>query len=314
MKIIHVTPLLRGGGVEFVASKIVNELLRIGVDARHITYSDFLKLKEHEKSDTIYHLHNLHYPLSLLGILKVRRFGLRYVFSPHYHGRASSSVVNIVFPLWKKIWKNFLRGSATHAVSPYEAELLRRDFNISPIIIEHGVDEDIKPLKKEPYLLYSGRLEKYKRVDKVLSLGKRLFESGVIEEVHIVGQGPDIERLKKIASRLNIKVRFMEPLPRRDYIIEVGKALISANLSELEAFSLFAAESLKAGAITIVRYPWGLHFRRCPNALIVHDVDKNYENLADRLKSIIGMNRRCTFKSWEEVAREYLTKLYYNVV
>ncbi|MEM4439092.1 MAG: hypothetical protein QW680_10755 [Pyrobaculum sp.] len=51
-----------------------------------------------------------------------------------------------------------------HTVSEFEKSLVKGDFGVEPVIIEHGVEEWLTEVQWNPsdYVLYNGRIEKYK--------------------------------------------------------------------------------------------------------------------------------------------------------
>jgi len=307
VKVLHVTPLGDAiGGVEFVAKRVCKELLALGHQCEVIKASDFINADLSElKSFDVIHLHNVHSVSTLQALMKAFKTGKRVVVTPHYHRRASSPLNEIPFYLLKLVWKRALRRAIVHSVSPYEAQLLSEDFGVDPIVIPHGVGPP-PALDKERYLVYAGRLLKYKRVDEVLKLAEELWALGELESVIVIGEGPDKKRLQRLASRLRVRAIFYPFLPHKEYLKTIGAAKFAANLSVLEAFSVFSAEALSSGAVTAVRVPWGTTFERCPNAVLVGK-ESLYLVAREMARRI---SQPCKFPGWKDVVKEYLEELY----
>ena len=123
------------------------------------------------KDVDIIHIHNigaLTVPCTVL-THAVFKGSSKLVITPHYHESGSTFHTRLAWPLYKPIVMKCLRkASVVHAVSPFEAELLKRDFGIKSVIIPNGVNEDIFLYNwtppAEPVIIYAGRVEKYKRV------------------------------------------------------------------------------------------------------------------------------------------------------
>jgi glycosyltransferase involved in cell wall biosynthesis len=303
MKVVHIVP--HGwGGVQFVAERICSELLALGVECKTMTFGDFLRGGTTVSAD-IFHVHSAHHHYAPFILRKVRKLG-RVVFTPHYHGRPSTLLYLPFFKVIVKLLRREVRREVTvHSVSSYEASLIKRDFGIEPIVIEHGVDVHSQNIEKSNILVYAGRLVRYKRVDKVILLGEELKKLNAIEKVFIVGKGNDLPRLRRVAKSVSVDVIFHDVLPHEEYLKLLSKARFAANFSEMEAFSIFSAEALASRAVVAVNPPWGRIFSRCPNAVLAH------ESLAATAKEMLRRsNVPCAFQSWREVAKKYLDLLY----
>lgn len=58
--------------------------------------------------------------------------------------------------------------------------------------------------KKKLRILWAGRLVNWKRIDMLLAASKRLRDAGVLEQLDIVGTGPELHRLRQLAAKLAV--------------------------------------------------------------------------------------------------------------
>ena len=119
------------------------------------------------------------------------------------------------------------------------------------VVIPNGVDVEkisgISAEKKYGRILYAGRLESHKCVDKLIFAYKRLKMVYSDIELIIVGRGPKKEYLQKLSRRLNLDVRFYEPLPY-DKLIELMKSAWILVLSSIrEGQGIVLLEAMAAG-------------------------------------------------------------------
>ena len=202
------------------------------------------------------HVHSAHAVLTVWAAAAARRINpdVRIVFTPHYHGTGHSALRRLLWIPWRRYVARAVEAAdIIHAVSPREAQLLKSHYphasgKIS--VIPNGVEEDVFGYKwrgaHSDYMMYAGRVEKYKRlevaVDLVRELGLRLL---------VVGRGPHREKLRRYARRRGAAVELLDPQPHPDYLRLLAGARYAVNPSRLEAYSVFAAEALAMGVPTI---------------------------------------------------------------
>ncbi|MDK2876583.1 MAG: hypothetical protein PWQ22_993 [Archaeoglobaceae archaeon] len=106
-----------------------------------------------------------------------------------------------------------------------------RDFNVKALIIENGVEENLAEIewKPEDYVLYSGRIEKYKNVDRLAKIVKILNM-----KLLIIGDGPYKEKLKKNLKSMDLEYEMMPFQPYDKYLEILSKARFFALLSKKE--------------------------------------------------------------------------------
>jgi len=139
-------------------------------------------------------------------------------------------------------------------VSRSEAASFMRACHVSrpeTSVIPIGVDTE-RLLAAEPFKLrnrvvvYMGRLEVYKGLDRVVKALKSLPADFVLS---IIGQGRDCERLKRVAKSQGVasRVQFLGKLPDEVAFRWLRSSCVGISLSTKESFGLFALECLAAG-------------------------------------------------------------------
>jgi glycosyltransferase involved in cell wall biosynthesis len=143
-------------------------------------------------------------------------------------------------------------GTAAIAVSRLTAGRVERVRGETVPVIPNGIPlEAIRSAAKEgsgegPPLVYAGRLLREKRIDLLLEAVARLNGP----QLAVYGDGPDRERLEKLADRLGLggTVLFHEYLPTNvDVWRRMGESRIAVQPSSREGFGLFPLEAMAAG-------------------------------------------------------------------
>jgi glycosyltransferase involved in cell wall biosynthesis len=221
----------------------------------------------------------------------------RIVVSPHYHGTGHTFLRRALWIFWRgKVAELLKRASVVHAVSKREASILSRHYpeiESKIVIIPNGVDEDVLSHRWQGwdsnYMVYAGRIEKYKRLEMAVDVAKELNLKLIV-----VGRGPYREKLVKYASKVyRGGVELLELQPREKYLELVSRARYAINPSKHEAFSIFTAEALAMGTPAIVS-------------------KEIAENLEAQTRSYIGslvIAEKAVVKTWNEIIELYLRKL-----
>mgnify|MGYP000150211300 CR=1 FL=1 len=273
----------------------------------------------------ILHLHNVHNPF-IYFIWKAWQKQSedqrpRLIITPHYHGTGHTLLAKTLWIPWRRIVKIMLRSACrVHAVSEYEKSLLEKDFKVDSVVIEHGVREDVLQFKWNPkdYLIYAGRIEKYKRLDYVVRLVKELRELGPKLRLVIIGKGTYLPKILSLAKKLNIDLEYKDFLPRHGYLRWLSQAVAFINLSEYEAYSIATLEATSIGVPAIIAEPWGRHFMNQSIVLVLNAKESCQYNalLTSRfLTKILSirsklLSREPRIRLWNQVVTEYLVKLY----
>ncbi len=323
LRILMVTPFNPYkvvGGIEHVVMKVSDEMKRLGHELQIVyfegggeneisLYTSKAEIERRFGKPDVVHVHNLHYPKTILFGMRMSRF-YKVVVTPHFHGIGRR---RRLWPLWLRFVKVWIKKVRVHAVSEFEANLIRRYLEVEPVIIPHGIDEDVFDYSWEPsdYVLYSGRIEEYKRVEKLGEVVKHLNELGVKVKLIVQGEGSYKEELKRKLESIGIEFEMRGFVDRREYLRTLSKALLFGNLSLMEAYSIASAEALAMGVPSLLSLPWGGHFKHCPSA-ILSSPNEPPSHVAERVAKFLERYTlaRCPFKPWSSVAREYLEALY----
>ncbi|MFZ8837798.1 MAG: glycosyltransferase family 4 protein [Pyrobaculum sp.] len=242
------------------------------------------------------HIHSAHAVLTVWAAVAARRIDpdVRIVFTLHYHGTGHSALRRLLWIPWRRYAAGAVEAAdAIHAVSPREAELIKSHYPQSrgkTVVILNGVEEDVFSHRwrgaDSDYMMYAGRVEKYKRlevaVDLAVRLGLRLL---------VVGRGPHRERLRRYARRRGAAVEFLDPQPRPDYLRLLAGARYAVNPSRHEAYSIFAAEALAMGVPTIT----------------TPEVAKNLVAEQTPFRYGLVLATRAMISTWEAVIPKYLS-------
>jgi len=202
------------------------------------------------------HLHSAHAVLTVWAATAARRINpdARIVFTPYYHGTGHSALRRLLWIPWRRYVARAVEAAdAIHALSPREAGLLKSHYpqaSGKTVVIPSGVEEDVFGYKwrgaHSDYMMYAGRIERYKRLEVAVDLAREL---GL--RLLVVGRGPHREKLRRYARHRGAAVELLDPQPHPDYLRLLAGARYAVNPSRLEAYSVFAAEALAMGVPTI---------------------------------------------------------------
>jgi glycosyltransferase involved in cell wall biosynthesis len=188
-----------------------------------------------------------------------------FIFTPHYHGEGSNFFTNILHRFYKPFAgsKIFTEADLVVCVSKYERDLVEKNFPMAKgktLIIPNGVDlgkgnsTQVAFQKQIPseYVLYVGRFDSYKRVDKLVAALKYISRKNL--SLVLVGKGPMKARIMKLARILGLQERIIiyENL-NEEYLAQIYRnAAVLVNLSNLEAYGLTVSEALSNGTPCVV--------------------------------------------------------------
>lgn len=219
------------------------------------------------------HVHNYHSPLPLITLGAVT--GTPVVLSPHFHGGGHTAAARLAHPAYRRLFRSRLpRAAGLVFVSAAEQERFRHEFGdqVPGVVVHNGVraaparppGPDRGPGAPSgpgpapgpdgaPLVLSVGRLERYKRVDLLLEALAGLPAHRPWRAV-VVGDGPDLSRLREVLSRLSRQARH---LPDRvtfagrvdDATLDrlLAAARLTVTTSEHEAFGMAALDAVAAG-------------------------------------------------------------------
>jgi glycosyltransferase involved in cell wall biosynthesis len=170
----------------------------------------------------VVHFHSIHSVLTVYSLGVLKNCEVRKVLTPYYHGTGHTVFRRL---LWRG-WRPHIKGALpfvqiVHTVSRLEAQLVKRDFMVDALPIENGVDEWILKLSWSPsdYVMYSGRIERYKNIHRLANIAKRLnTDFGMDLKLKVFGSGPFTDRLNKHLMRIGVECRVNPPQPFEEYI------------------------------------------------------------------------------------------------
>lgn len=160
----------------------------------------------------------------------------------------------------------------------------------NPITIDNeGFVYDFE--RKEKQIIFVGRLDyTQKRIERILNVWSRIQSEYKDWTLTIVGDGPDMPRLKKITANNNIQsvefVGFENPKPFYE------KASILLLTSDYEGFSLAITESMSFGVIPVVygSYSAAYHIISDNYSGMISKPNKGFdeEDFANKLKTLLS--------------------------
>ncbi|HYB58642.1 MAG TPA: glycosyltransferase family 4 protein [Candidatus Acidoferrales bacterium] len=296
MKILNVTPLppYYRGGIERVVSEITERQSRHrdvdvnvwsgtlghaqtcdwnGVHVRTYKTSKragyassqmFGDLKRRARDFDVVHAHGSSSLIPIMAALAVSKTPL--VVSPYFHSQASGKLLGILKPPFERVVNPYIlrKAKTVVCVSETEADAIRQRFSVSNkiVVIYPGVNaEEIQAA--EPYefdgtlILYVGRLERYKNVQRIVEAAKYLPEDF---SFYIVGEGPYKGELATVVERKRLegRVRLLGICTDTDLYRWIKTSALLVNLSEVESFGITVLEALAAGKPVLVNGKSGL--------------------------------------------------------
>ena len=252
-----------------------------------------------EKVDIV-HVHSIHTIFTVYSGLMVLNNSQRkkVIVTPHYHGEGHSALRRLLWIPWRHRVSELLeKASIVHSVSRREASLVAFHFpNVREKIsvVKNGVDEDTFHYKwtgqDSDYMIYAGRIERYKRIELAIEIAKELNL-----KLLILGQGSYKNKLEKYAEE-NYRgmVNFFDHQPREIYLEMLSKARYTINPSKHEAYSIFVAEALAMGT----------------PAIASREIGENLEAQTKPFGKDLVILEKAPIKTWNEILQLYLSKLY----
>jgi glycosyltransferase involved in cell wall biosynthesis len=267
------------------------------------------------KECDVVHFHSVHSVLTMYSLNILKDCKAHKVLTPHYHGTGHTVFRKLLWHVWKSYIKRILHFvNIVHAVSDFESKLVLKDFDVKSIIIGHGVEEWLSEINWVPsnYVMYSGRIEKYKNIHRLANIVKILNDMGLNLELKIFGNGSYTNRLTRHLNRIKIKYEIMPSQPYKKYIMYLSSATLFGLLSEKEAYGLTVNEANAVGVPVVVVEPWGLNFSGRSRTLITQ-LYKNDEVLAKEIAIFLDEARKqpkSKVPSWNQIVDAYIKRLY----
>jgi glycosyltransferase involved in cell wall biosynthesis len=208
------------------------------------------------------HAHSYH-ALAALPAALTNRTPL--VFTPHYHGTGHSRLRAALHPIYRPVGRRIVaRASRVVCVTHAERDLLIRHFPEAAgrmVVIPNGTDpapdnrtpDTPAPVRQGQRVVCVGRLERYKRVDRILRAMIHLPDDLHLD---VVGSGPARAELEQLARRLGVtgRVTFHGRLGDAAFAAVMAGASAAVSASEHEAFGMAVADALAAGIPTVASF------------------------------------------------------------
>ncbi|MFZ0667538.1 MAG: glycosyltransferase family 4 protein, partial [Acidimicrobiales bacterium] len=213
-------------------------------------------LLRHAAEYDLVHAHSYHATPALAAAVSPFK---RLVFTPHYHGTGHTRVARLAHGPYRVLGRRiFDRCDRVISVSVGEANLLRTHFpRVSGRIevIANGIDgEELRnaiPFETSGRIvLYAGRLEPHKNVDRIVDAFASLPRG---YKLVIVGDGPTMNRLRRLADGLGLsnRVDLLGTIGRSDLCRWYRTAAVFVTMSASEAFGIAPVEALAAGSVVV---------------------------------------------------------------
>jgi glycosyltransferase involved in cell wall biosynthesis len=353
LSIVHITPRYFPfiGGMEYVVKSLAEEMSKIGHDVTVFTLDStgvlprketvnkvsvqrFFGFSVHNayhfpglkflasllrKNPDVVHVHNIHALTSFLAwIERKTKRKVRVILTPYYHGSGHRKARNFLWLIYRHVAAKIVwSADVLHTVSTLEAKLVQRHFNRQPVIVENGVNGDIRTVTWNPEkgrILYAGRVEKYKGVQFIAKLVKSLRERWIPEaKFVIVGEGSYKKSLLNLVEKMKLPYESYPFLPREKYLSQVSRAHALALFSERESYPQSVNEAQAIGVPVLITGQWITAFRHRPRTLVV-DLALSDQKLAERvawfLEEEASRQPKAQVPLWREVIERRYMDMY----
>jgi len=245
------------------------------------------------------------------------------VFTPHFSGQVQSGLGKFFFAGYRPLLNQLIdKVSFVICVSRFEARTMSEilpDSAKKIRVIPNGVDSSL--LSKYRWhrpdtgaILYAGRLERHKNVDKIIRAFQNLQRADDELSLTVVGRGPMKDELVSLANELGLasKVRWIDGVGKERLYSLYSSCSVVVLPSDLECFGLVAAEAISLGVPTIVTDSSALS-EFVDNGL-AQPVEPPVSpgKLESRLSLVLedpaafspGKDSSGTIRSWDEVAKQ----------
>lgn len=240
-----------------------------------------------------YDINHTHFiiPTGIISLWAKKKFGLKYIITSH--GSDVIGYNNDRFNFIHLFTKNMLRKVCDNSnlittPSNYLKELIRKNIaNYSDdklIKIPNGIDPSIYvPKKKKRIILSTGRLLPRKGFQYLI---KAVSNEDIGYEVHICGDGPMMDELKKLAEESKTKIIFHGWIDNnsKEYKDLLGSSSIYVLASLKENASIALLEAMSAGCAVITSNVSG-----CPETVGDVGLKVNPSDVEDLRRKIYGL-------------------------
>jgi glycosyltransferase involved in cell wall biosynthesis len=237
--------------------------------------------------------------------------------------RAAAFPIALVTWLSERLIPLFYRRAGFIAVSPSTGrDLVALGIPSSSVaVVQNACSPTLAPptfrRASIPTFLYLGRLQRYKRVHRLIRAARELRDEGQVFQVWIAGTGREEQRLRRMVRRLDLadRVTFLGPVSEAEKTALYRQAWANVLMSEREGWGLTILEAAAEQTCSVVAFAPGLWdaVQHLETGLWVpyHELPK----LSDALRYLalnpgaawrLGTEayRRCRRRTWDRAARE----------
>lgn len=210
-----------------------------------------------------------------------------------------------------------------HVIDTYIPEELKKSIEEKSVVIPNGIDKfwfdnlnmKYKPINKDNIrLIYVGKLDKNKNLDTSMKVVKKLNELGHKSALDIVGNGPELDRIKEASNNEYKDMIKLHGFMNKEEIINLYRnSDIFIMPSKYETFGLVYIEAISQGLPVIYTRNQGFdgYFKEGQVGFSVKydDVDEIVEKVKVIIDSKINLENlegeiRQSFV-WENIAKTY---------
>jgi glycosyltransferase involved in cell wall biosynthesis len=253
--VTHVPPggnVVAGETTETAGLHVEKFPVRVG--GRRFAFAPRLSqwVRDHRMQFDVVHAFGFHGSVALS---LVRKGVQPFFFTPVFHAGGSSRLADIVHVLYdpwaRQIFhsaKVVFCGTSAERQSLLEQYAFCESWAVVQYIALDWDSFDVEPFREpSPVILSAGRLERYKRVDRVVQAMALLDEEA---DLVICGAGPDEKRLQLLREQSPVRerVRILGAVSGDDLRRWQRTAKVVVSLSTHESFGLSLAEGAAAGA------------------------------------------------------------------
>jgi len=351
LRVVHVTPRYFPfiGGMEYVVKSLAEGMAKIGHDVTVFTLNSIGRLSQRERVNgvtverffglsvhnayhvpgpkllasllygkpDVVHVHNIHALTCLLTWMKRKTSRTRMILTPYYHGAGHGKTRDFLWLIYKRVASEVIwSADVLHTVSALEAELVQRHFNREAVVVENGVDEDIKFIERRPEegrILYAGRIEEYKGIQHIARLVHCLRQYLMPEaRIVIVGEGYYKNNLLNLIQRMRLPYESYPFLPREEYLSQLSRAHALALFSEKESYPQSVNEAQAMGVPVLIAGQWVTAFSHRTRTYVA-DLTLSDRELAEKVARFLEEADRqpqAHVPIWGEVIEDEYMKIY----
>jgi len=249
-EIVDNIPIFRSYKTSIIPNRYKNIINIINNDYKMLKKILDIYIKKYGKPDIV-HAHNFCYAGILAQKIK-EYYNIPYLVTEHSSAYARGLINDKLLPF---IVDAAINASIVTAVSNSLIKLLQQKLHLEnikllPNIVDNSffkLEKNIKKYEKFTFINVAN-LDDNKNHELLLNAFAESFKNKDIN-LHIVGNGPLLNKLKKLSIMLNIdkQVKFLGRLSQKDVKIEMSKSHVFVLSSNYETFGVVLIEAMACG-------------------------------------------------------------------